>query len=390
MIKIESLYLSYFNKKPQISTFAPGRVEFIGNHTDYNGGNVMGASISEGIWASGSLREDEKIILKSFDFDNEIVTSINNIDVLEEETKTWANYPLGVFNMLVDEGIKTSCGFELYFYSNLPIGAGLSSSAALELSTSYLLSDLFDTYFSKSEMARIARRAENEFVGIPTGILDQGTSAFGKKNHLVSIDCAKEEYNTIPLIGNSKIWIFNTHTKHSLVDSLYEKRHSECMNALKKLSEVYNVSYLCQLTSKQVEEQKQLLTNDEFKRAFHVTSENERVIEVNDILVSTRLTNIEKMVKLGTCLENSHLSSKNYFNNSTDELDFLSKKLNQHNEVWGARLTGGGFGGAVMALTTEKFSEKDSKIVSQQYGTAFNAECNFFVTEVSDGARVIV
>ena len=203
------------------SAEAPGRIEFLGNHIDYNGGKVLGAAINGIVCALARPLKEQTIRLFSESFENDVIeTSLNDISP-RKGSESWANYPLGVLWSLKEAKLAPPSGFELILTTDLPLAAGLSSSAAVELATALALLQLGEHELGKSNLARLCRRAENEFVGVPCGILDQGVCAHGEKDHLVLIDCEKENFSTVPLPQNSCLWIFDTGIKHDLVDSLY-------------------------------------------------------------------------------------------------------------------------------------------------------------------------
>ncbi|MGB0744005.1 MAG: galactokinase, partial [Opitutales bacterium] len=232
-----TLYRSTFAGEPAQLAFAPGRIEFIGNHTDYNGGLVMGAAVTEGITVAVAKRDDRDIHLIS-DQGGAVEVGLNELIPLKG-AKSWTNYPLGVTKVLLEAGMVMDVGYNIAVVSNLPSGAGMSSSAAFELATAKALAALYGFEADRSEFARIGRKAENEFVGMPCGILDQGVSAYGQANHLVRIDCATEDYSTIPMPLGAHFWIFNSNKKHALVDSAYADRNKECHDALAQLKKLY-------------------------------------------------------------------------------------------------------------------------------------------------------
>ena len=352
---IIDVYKSAFGKEPAYVSMAPGRIEFLGNHTDYNGGCVMGATLNMGVYAAISERDDTKIRLTSASHGNTpiVEASLDNLVPFGAGRNSWANYPLGVLKVLIDEGAKAERGFDIAFWSDLPSGAGLSSSAAIELASAKVMSIFYEKEINDPvHLARIGRLAENTFVGLPCGILDQGTSAHGRKDHLVFIDCREESFHTYPLSEGTSFWVFNTHKKHSLVDSLYAQRHDECMQARDTLQKTYNnIEHLCDLTAPQVEACELDLPAASFKRAIHVTNENERVKRAAALLASG------KSHAVGELMFQSHESSKTLFENSIPELDFLVDALKGKDGVLGARLTGGGFGGAVVAWADHTFTE---------------------------------
>jgi galactokinase len=380
----EQLFKNTFGTSPSVNAFAPGRVEFIGNHTDYNGGDVMGVAIDKGVFVSASLRKDSKIKLISAISDTIVERDLSAISNKLQGKDSWTNYPIGIIASLLKRGYKIETGFDFAITSNLPVGAGLSSSAAIELGTLCAIAKLLNFDISKADMARIGRQAENEYVGIPSGILDQGSSAHGQDGSIVYINCKDEEFSALPIGKRTYIWIFNSDHKHSLVDSMYAQRHKECFEAFdffKKKDP--SLESLCHLNINTLEENKDQLKPDVYKRAYHVINEHNRVHKVKEALNSLDKEGVGKL------LTASHQSSRDYFENSINELDFLVDKLNQVESVFGARLTGGGFGGAVMALTDDSFNETDAQKIAALYKEKFGGISEFFKTVPSEGARVL-
>lgn len=377
-----ALYKATFSLAPQQQAFAPGRIEFIGNHTDYNGGLVMGAAVTEGITVSVGPREDRAIHLVS----DQGSTVILDLDRLQPRSgsDSWTNYPAGVVQVLLEKGAVFSTGFNLAVTSTLPSGAGMSSSAAFELSTAYALAALYDFQADTAEFARIGRRAENDFVGMPCGILDQGVSAFGKKNSLVHIDCASETFSTRGMPQGTHFWIFNSNKKHALVDSAYADRHKECHEALAILQERYpEVRTLSEINEAQLRSMEAELGDVLFRRALHVVGENARVGAVETALKAGDLSAV------GAALTASHESSRVNFENSIEALDFLVDAVNHQPNVYGARLTGGGFGGAVMAFTSDAFTQAQAKAVAEAYAASFEMEATILHTRAGDGAGLL-
>jgi galactokinase len=297
----------------------------------------------------------------------------------------WVNYPLGVIHALRQAGATIEQGFDLLFDSDLPAGAGMSSSAAIELATAMLIASACHFNADRKTFAEIARAAENDFVGVPCGILDQGVSAFGKSDHLVGIDCRSHTFTQLPLPGGLAFWIFNTGKKHSLVDSLYSKRHAECTEAFHILTKTIpsNATCLSDFDAATIEAAKLALPTDLYKRARHVVTENARVDAVHAAL------KIQDLTTVGRCLFESHKSSREQFENSIPELDFLVDTLQQTPGVYGARLTGGGFGGAVMALTNATFAPSDAASVVNRYQEKFAHAPTLLRTKSAAGARLV-
>lgn len=294
----------------------------------------------------------------------------------------WVNYPLGVFKFLLEAGLKADFGFDFTDASDLPKGAGLSSSAAIEMAACHALAKLYGFPISKKDAVNIGRKSENDFVGMPCGILDQGVSCFGKKNSVVFIDCKTEDFETLPLADNCKFYLFNSTKKHALVDGLYAKRHGECLEAAKILSEGGGERMLRDFAMSDLDAKKDKMSVDVYKRARHVIEENERV------LLAKECMRAGDMASLGGILFASHESSKNLFENSCEELDCLVDLLKGQKNVYGARLSGGGFGGAVMALVSDEFSDRQAEEVAEKYAQKFGAKPRVFECLAGDGARV--
>jgi len=376
------LYEKTFGSSPNQHAFAPGRIEFVGNHTDYNGGLVMGAAVAEGITVAVAKRDDRKISLVSEEGDP-VEAPLDAITPLAGEG-SWANYPLGVTRALLEAGMEMDFGFNMAVVSNLPVGAGLSSSAAIELATAHALAAIYGFEADKATFARIGRKAENEFVGMPCGILDQGVSAFGRANHLVRIDCATETFGETPMPEGTHFWIFNTNKKHSLVDSAYADRFKECNEAFSILKNRYpEAKTLSEITPEALEAAKDDLDDLLLRRARHIVGENARVRAVESALAAGDLEAV------GEALSASHESSRVNFENSTEELDFLVQSVSGQADVYGARLTGGGFGGAIMAFTGEGFSRSQADEVAAAYREAFGIDATVIHTQAGPGATLI-
>lgn len=373
-----------FSRSPEASAMAPGRIEFIGNHTDYNGGLVLGASVDLGVRVDVARRDDSALILHSKNTAESVTLEDGSI-VRQSAGKSWANYALGVIDQFNRANMPITGGLDIAVSSNLPAGAGMSSSAAFELATAYALAGLFNYKVDTLGMARLARRAENEFVGLPCGILDQGVSAFGGVNHLVKIDCFDEKFSTVPMPQGVHFWIFNTQKKHALLDSLYETRHDECESAFEALKSVLpEAECLARIDPDDVLRHRSTLSADLFARACHVTEENDRVRAVENSLACSDIAEV------GRLLFASHQSSRRLFMNSCEELDFLVERLEFMDGVFGARLTGGGFGGAVLAVTDESFGASGaSEKLMNRYEQRFGHKPELFHVGLGKGARSV-
>ena len=368
-------FVSQFGHAPEVVAQAPGRIEFIGNHTDYNGGTVMGAAINRGVRVAARKSADGALRFAT--------TTQPGIEVVstadpsrQNGTRQWVNYPLGVWLSLREFGLSRPAGIEYLVDSNLPVGAGMSSSAAIEVASALAFLALTGEQPPREQVVKLARRAENEFVGVPCGILDQGVCGFGKKNHLVFIDCRGPRFEHVPLPPGTHFWVFNTHVKHALVDSLYAIRHRECQEAAAALG----VALLADVTPAQLDGARSRLSATAYRRARHVVDEIDRVARARVALGHGDLAAV------GRLLTASHRSSQLQFENSTPELDLLVDTLVARPHVYGARLTGGGFGGAVLALTAARFSADDAAGVVASYAKQFGSRPEVLPCETGDGA----
>lgn len=386
-----STFRELTGRNPQFAARAPGRIEFLGNHTDYNLGQVLGVAIDRGTRVLLSRRADRRLCFHS---DGEGMESWEGEysggalkPVTGREGTSWVNYPLGVLEILRQQGLSPETGFDLLVSSDLPVGAGLSSSAALEIATALALGSGYAFTFADGlQLMRTGWRAETEFVGMPCGILDQTVVVFGQEEGCVWIDCKTEQADTVPLPERFRFWLFNTAEKHSLIDSLYAERHRECGEARGKLQEIYpEIEGLCDLSPGQLEAAAHLLPDTLLKRARHVVQENARVEQVVRLLKTASPDSGE----IGDLLNLSHASSRELFENSTDPLDHLVNALQGNPRVCGARLTGGGFGGAVLALTGQDFSEADAEPIRESYRHRFGGELELIGVQAARGAHLI-
>lgn len=371
-------FRAIYGRDPEIVTRAPGRIEFIGNHTDYNGGTVLGASINRGVSVALAASTDGRRRFHSTLSGETATLDAGLVSPLQGEN-SWINYPLGVLAALPHFGLRAPAGFDYLADSDLPPGAGLSSSAAIELASALAFLGLTDQSPDRETLVKIGKHAENHFVGVPCGILDQGVSGFGKKDHLVFIDCRGPRFDLVPLPADAHFWIFNTHTKHALVDGLYAARNRACLEAARTLG----VSLLVEADLPRLEAHRDQLSPEAYRRARHVIEEIARV----DAAVQT--LSVGDLPAVGRLLTASHQSSRHLFENSTPELDFLVDTLAQTPGVHGARLTGGGFGGAVMALTDSAFGQARAQTVAGAYARQFGAAPDILHMQTGEGAAVL-
>ncbi|MBL9216049.1 MAG: galactokinase [Opitutaceae bacterium] len=373
------LFQAVFGAAPQAVACAPGRVEFIGNHTDYNGGAVLGAAIDRHVWVAAAANRSGRMRLHS-------AAAARPVDLAADPgaplagPDAWANYPLAVWRSLAEFGLPRPEGFDLTVVSDLPAGAGLSSSAALELAVALALLRVAGAEPPAPErLAALARHAENVHVGMPCGILDQGTCACGRAGQLVHIDCRGPHFTRVPLPASARLWIFNPRERHSLVDGRYAERRRECEEAARRLG----VAALADLTPEAFARRAAGLPAVPARRARHVVEEHARV---GAVVAALRRGDL---VATGRLLTASHRSSQRLFENSTPLLDALVDRLESRSGVLGARLTGGGFGGAVLALADERFTAAAARALAAEFADRPGGVPEFMPLRAADGAGVV-
>jgi len=370
-----------FHRPPQAIAYAPGRIEIIGNHTDYNEGDVLGAAIGRRIYAASALNEGEKLAICSTQ--SGVLVEIDLSRELKplEGPHSWVNYPLGVLRELLPLYPELRHGVSLYCHSDLPIGGGLSSSAAIELSSALAFLALEGASMDRVELARLCRRAENDFVGVPSGILDQGVSVFGQEQGLVRIDCETEVFNVFRLETEVAIWIFDSGEQHSLADGSYERRFQECRQALSEIQKVFpNTACLARLTPDALAWVREQGDAVWAKRARHVAEEHLRVDEAVQRIEAGDLPG------LGKLLQASHWSSSRLFENSTERLDWLVEGLSVIDGVHGCRLTGGGFGGGAMALADPSLTPESFAPLLERFAAQFETRPQPLRLKIGAGA----
>ena len=351
-----------------MKSFAPGRVELLGNHTDYNGGVVLSASLDLGITMSGAVRPDGKISIGDKGMPRHEFG-----DKLHREGK-WTDYIAGVAALLRDEGHRIG-GFDIEVSSSLPLGAGLSSSAATEVATALLLGKLFEIPFAPWTLARFCRRVENEFVGVNCGILDQVSSIFGKAGHAIFLDCRSESVQLVPFPDDCGLLIINSGVKHALVGGEYNERREMCFEAARFLG----VKELRDASGDQVHNAKNM-PDIIRRRALHVVGENERVFAAVEAMRQC------DGIAFGKLMSASHASSIHNFENSAPELDMLVELALRQPHIYGARLTGGGFGGAVVALGKRDALSTASVKITEAYRTKTGLVATPIICQPGNGA----
>ena len=354
---------------------APGRVELLGNHTDYNEGYVLSAAINYAISVRGSAQADGAIELRSCQSTSVVDSSLHDLK-RREGAESWANYPLGVLHVLQEEGFALE-GLAAEFASDLPTGAGLSSSAALEVATGRLAMKLFGLELDPLTLAKLCRRAENDFVGVKCGLLDQVSSVFGKRGHAVYLDCRSETVENIPLPPGVALLVFHGGVAHQLVGGEYNERREQCFAAAAALG----APALRDVSLDRLEAGRAKLDPLVYRRALHVVGENARVLEGIEHLRSG------DGKEFGALMFASHESSRVNFENSTPELDALVDLAHEEPGVLGSRLTGGGFGGATISLVEQERADEVAQNLSNKYTAHTGNQGHPYLCESADGAE---
>ena len=367
-------------QKTERHFFAPGRVNLIGDHTDYNGGLVFPAALNMGTYLTVSPSEDD---CYHFSSENDPAAFTLRKEELTQRHHSWVDYPLGVVKEFTDRGFPVS-GLQFHYRGDLPIGAALSSSASIEMVTAVALNALNDSPFTMLELVQMAQHAENDFVGMNCGIMDQFASGFGKKDCAIALDCNTLEYEHVPLeMCGLKFVIANTNKKRGLVDSAYNQRRSECQQALEIIRAHRQVDCLCQLTMDQFDTIATYLTGNVLKRARHAVRENENVREAVTAL------KVGDMVRFGQLMNASHATLRDDYEVTCPELDFLAERAQQFPGVLGSRMTGAGFGGCTVTLISDDQVNAFIESLGRAYEERFGLRADFYVAEIGDGAREV-
>ena len=366
---------------PLLYFFAPGRVNLIGEHIDYNGGYVFPAALSLGIYGVLRLRSDQLIHLKSTNVPVRVAVDLQE-PILNNSQDGWGNYPKGVIKYLLEEGRSLS-GCDILFSGNLPDGAGLSSSAAILVLTAFMLRYASgEQDIQRPTLAKFCQKVENEFIKVNCGIMDQFVIAMGQKDCALLLDCETLNYEYIPFVlGEYSLVIMNTNKKRELAESKYNQRRGECEQALAIIRKQHPVDNLCQATLTDVET---YLTDEVlYRRAYHVVSENNRV------LMATKLLKNGDLIGFGRLMTESHLSLKNHYEVTGLELDSIVNNALQAAGCIGARMTGAGFGGCAIALVESNSIEAFKCSVAQGYQKNTGLIPDFYVANIADGVKVI-
>lgn len=363
--------------------FSPGRVNLIGEHTDYNGGHVFPCALTLGTYGAARKREDNKIHFYSMNLDSFGVVEASLDDLTNKKEYNWANYPLGIVWAFKEKGHTITSGFDMVIWGNIPNGSGLSSSASLEVLTGVILTDLFKIKdLSMTDLALIGQYSENNFNGCNCGIMDQFAVAMGKKDHAIFLDTSDLSYEYAPcVLDGAKIVITNSKVKHSLVDSAYNDRRNECAAALKALQSELDIQALGDLTPEEFEAHKSLIKDEiQLQRAKHAVYENQRTI---DAVTALKAGDIERFGKL---MNQSHISLRDDYDVSCEEIDILVDLAWKIPGVLGSRITGGGFGGCTVSIVKDESIDTFIETIGKTYLEKVGHEAEFYTVDIGDGA----
>lgn len=363
--------------------FAPGRINLIGEHTDYNGGFVFPASISYGTYAVARKREDQTIQFYSLNFDALGLMQSDLSDLAYRKADHWTNYPKGMTKLLMDAGFEINTGYDVLYFGNIPNGAGLSSSASIELVTGVMIEKLFALNLDRIALVKLGQQVENNYIGVNSGIMDQFAIGMGKAKHAILLDCDTLDYHYAPIdLKDYVIMIMNTNKRRELAESKYNERRAQCEAALLDLQTELEITSLGALSLQAFESKKHLIKDPiHRKRAKHAVYENQRTKDAFSKLHEGDL------VALGQLLNASHHSLKTDYEVTGIELDTLAETAQKQPGVLGARMTGAGFGGCAIALVHRDQVEPFSANVSQTYEKTVGYLPSFYMATIGDGAK---
>ncbi len=392
-MKIEELKKNFketYGHEAQAVYFSPGRVNLIGEHTDYNGGYVFPCALSFGTFLLIAPNNDLKmrfasLNMKALDEKPEIVEVLINALTSPLPKNAWVNYPLGCIAQFVKRGHIISQGYDMLFWGDVPAGAGLSSSAAIEVVTAYAFNELLHTGYDRTELAKIGQLSEHEFAGVNCGIMDQFASAQGKKDHAIYLNCDTLEFELVPVkLNGIKVVISNTHSPHKLDSGAYNARVAQCHEAVDMISKVRPLMHLAELSMAEFEQVQNAITDEvALRRARHVVGEVQRTRDAVEALQKGDIQTFGKLMNA------SHVSLRDDYEVTGPELDALAEAAWQVDGVIGSRMTGGGFGGCTVSLVREEAIPSFIAQVGKEYTDKTGLKADFYIAEIGDGARKI-
>ena len=383
--ELKSAFEAAYHKTATDIFFSPGRVNLIGEHTDYNGGFVFPCALSFGTYLLMAPNNELKINFRSLNM--EAVYSLELTQLTEPlPNKAWANYPLGVIAQFIKRGVAIEQGYDILFWGNVPAGAGLSSSAAMEVVTAYAFNELLGTGYDRTELAKIGQKAEHEFAGVMCGIMDQFASAQGKQDHAIYLNCDTLAFDLVPVkLEGIKVVVSNTHSPHHLDSGAYNDRVRQCQLAVQQISAVRSIKNLAELSQADFEQVEHAITDEvAHRRARHVVGEVQRT---KDAVEALQQGNIELFGKLMT---QSHISLRDDYEVTGLQLDSLAEAAWKVEGVLGSRMTGGGFGGCTVSLVRDESIPTFIEQVGAEYTEKTGLKADFYIAEIGDGAHRVM
>lgn len=382
---INDKFTEIFGEQAEATFFSPGRINLIGEHTDYNGGHVFPCAISLGTYGAARKREDNKLRFYSANFEDLGIIETSLDDLKYDKKDNWVNYAKGMIYFLKETGHDVDKGMDIFIEGNIPNGSGLSSSASLEMLIGVIAQELFNLDIDRVDLVKLGMETENKFIGVNSGIMDQFAVGMGKKNQAILLDTNTLEYSYAPVdMGNNVIVIMNTNKRRELADSKYNERRSECETAVGELQAKLDINTLGELDAQTFDEYAYLIEDENrLKRARHAVWENQRTMQAQAALEEGDLE------KFGRLVNASHVSLEHDYEVTGIELDTLAHTAWKQEGVLGARMTGAGFGGCGIAIVdkdkVEAFKENVGKVYTEKIGYA----PAFYIAEIADGTKVL-
>ena len=383
--QIRADFAKVFGVEADHTFFSPGRINLIGEHTDYNGGHVFPAAISLGTYGAARKRDDQLLRFFSGNFEEKGIIEVPLENLRFEPEHNWTNYPKGVLHFLQEAGHTIDRGMDVYVYGNIPNGSGLSSSASLELLTGIIAEKLFDLQLERLDLVKIGKLTENEFIGVNSGIMDQFAIGMGADQRAIYLDTNTLEYDLVPLdLKDNVVVIMNTNKRRELADSKYNERRAECEKAVEELNHKLSIATLGELDEWAFDEYSYLIEDENrLKRARHAVLENQRTLQARAALQAGNLD------KFGRLMNASHVSLEHDYEVTGLELDTLVHTAWEQEGVLGARMTGAGFGGCAIALVHKDAVDTFKENVGRKYQEVVGYEPSFYIAEVAGGSRVL-
>ena len=383
--QLRSNFATIFGAEADHTFFSPGRINLIGEHTDYNGGHVFPAAISLGTYGAARKRDDNLLRFYSANFEDKGIIEVPLENLHFEKAHNWTNYPKGVLHFLQKAGHVIDKGMDVYVFGNIPNGSGLSSSASLELLTGIIAERLFDLKLERLDLVKIGKQTENEFIGVNSGIMDQFAIGMGADQRAIYLDTNTLEYDLVPLdLKDNVVVIMNTNKRRELADSKYNERRAECEKAVEELKQKLSIATLGELNEWDFDEYSYLIQDENrLKRARHAVLENQRTLQAQAALQAGNLE------KFGRLMNASHVSLEHDYEVTGLELDTLVHSAWEQEGVLGARMTGAGFGGCAIALVRKDAVEAFQKNVGQNYEEVVGYAPSFYIAEIAGGSRVL-